>query len=292
MRTLTLLAALTATATMAAQSPASVRFDVTSVKRQTDQMVPRVIGIQSSGRLMAPNSNVRELIGSAYGVQDYQVIGGPDWISTDRFEVMGTARAGVSATDARTMLRALLADRFQLATHAETRQLPVYELRLAREDRRLGPQLRPSGAECAPMRGPARGIGAPSFAAAPPPPPPPPPPGMAVSLNATRTTPPRCPSAASRMNGLGHWSLRGESMTFVARQLTGETSRPVFDRTGLDGPYDMDMTFASDAAIAAGQTDAPTLEGALREQLGLRLESARAPVEVILIDRVERPTEN
>jgi uncharacterized protein (TIGR03435 family) len=289
MRTVTLLAALAATATVVAQSPAT-RFDVTSVKRQADQTTPRVIGLQASGRFIAPNTTVRGLIESAYGLQGYQIIGGPEWISTDRFEVMANTREGVSPADARTMLRMLLEERFQLAAHSETRQLPVFELRLVREDRRLGPQLRPSGAGCAPMRGPARGIGAPSFAAAPPPPPPPP--DVVVPLNAEPFPPSRCPSAAARMNGLGHWSLRQESMAWVARQLMGDTSRPVFDRTGLEGLYDIDLTFASDAAIAAGGIDALTLEGALREQLGLRLEPTRAPVEVIVIDRVERPTEN
>jgi uncharacterized protein (TIGR03435 family) len=239
---------------------------------------------------MAPNATVRDLVGSAYGLQDYQIIGGPDWLSTERFEVMGTTRAGVSAAEARTMLRALLAERFRLVTRTETRELPVFDLRLARSDRRLGPQLRPSGAECAPMRGPARGIGAPSFAAAPPPPPPPS--EAVVPLSGAPEAPPRCPSAAARMNGGGHWSMRHESMARVARHLTGESSRPVFDRTGLEGPYDLDMTFASDVAVAAGNVDALTLEGALREQLGLRLEPARAPVEVIVVDRVERPTEN
>jgi uncharacterized protein (TIGR03435 family) len=81
-------------------------------------------------------------------------------------------------------------------------------------------------------------------------------------------------------------------MAFVAQRLTGDSSRPVFDRTGLEGPYDLDLTFSSDVAVAAGTTEALTLEGALREQLGLRLEPARAPVEVIVIDRAERPTEN
>jgi uncharacterized protein (TIGR03435 family) len=193
---------------------------------------------------------------------------------------MATTHADVPPMEARAMLRTLLADRFQLAGHSEKRELPIYELRLVREDRRLGPQLRPSGAECAPMRGPARGLGAPSFAAAPPPPPPHP--GVVVPL----------PSTAARMNALGHWSLRHETMAFVAQRLTGDSSRPVFDRTGLEGPYDLDLTFSSDVAVAAGTTEALTLEGALREQLGLRLEPARAPVEVIVIDRAERPTEN
>lgn len=270
------------------QSP-SLRFDVTSVKRQTGQ-APPISGLQASGRFIAPGTTVKGLIETAYGLRGYQVIGGPDWIDTDRFEVMANTRAGVSPTDARAMLRALLADRFQLTAHTETRELPVFELRLVRDDRRVGPQLRPSGAACAPMRGPARGIGAPSFAAAPPPPPPPP--EAVVSLDVEPTRVPKCPSAAARMNGGGHWSLRYETMAFVARQLTGETSRPVFDRTGLEGPYDIDMTFASDVAIAAGALDALTLEGALREQLGLRLEPTRAPVQVLVIDRVERPTEN
>jgi uncharacterized protein (TIGR03435 family) len=105
--------------------------------------------------------------------------------------------------------------------------------------------------------------------------------------------PPRCPSMAARMNGGGHWSMRAETMDQLARRLAGELERPVINRTGLEGPFDFDLTFVSSVAVVAGgPLDAATLIPAARDQLGLRLESSRGPVQVLVIDRVEAPTEN
>lgn len=99
---------------------------------------------------------------------------------------------------------------------------------------------------------------------------------------------------AARINGGGYWSLREETMARFVDQLNSELERPVVDRTGLTGAFDIDLTFASDAAVAAvaGPTDTPALMTAIRDQLGLRLEATRAPVDVLVIDRVEPPTEN
>ena len=281
-------------ATAAAQP---LRFDVVSVKPGAPIEGERQISVWPGGRFSAPSATVKELVSAAYGIEDHRIVGGPDWIADGRvrFEVTATTRADVSQAEARTMLRNVLATRFGFAAHEETREMPVYVMTMGREDRGLGPQLRESGSECAPMKGPMRGIAAPSFVAAPPPPPPPPAPGVrpAFSLG-TGTTPGRCPSMAARMNGGGHWSLRDVTMERLAEQLRFELRRAVTDRTGLNGTYDLDMTFASDPAILAspGLTDAPPLMTALRDQLGLRLESSRARVEVLVIDRVEPPTEN
>ena len=290
MKATLLMVAAVATAALHAQST----FDVTSVKRVVDGPGPRGVGIHPGGRFVAPSSTVRGLISTAYGLPDIQIVGGPAWLDTDRFEVLATTtREDVSAADARAMLRTLLADRFRLTTHLEKRELPIYLLQMARDDRRPGPQLRPSGADCAPMKGPPRGVAAPAFVAAPPPPPPPPPPGSRplVSLDGA---PRKCPSMAARMNGGGHWSLRAETMEMFANQVKAEVGRIVIDRTGLKGEYDIDLSFVSDVALAAasGPGEAAPLETALRDQLGLRLESTRAPVEVLVIDRVEAPTGN
>jgi uncharacterized protein (TIGR03435 family) len=283
----TLAIAVCAAALHAQSGPA---FDVSSVKRVVDRPGFSAVGVHPGGRFVANSSTVRGLISIAYGLPDVQIVGGPAWMDADRFEVMATTRADVTAADARAMLRALLVDRFRLTTHTETRELPVYLLQMARDDRRPGPQLRPSGAECAPMKGPQRGTAAPAFVAAPPPPPPPPPPGVQplISLDGG---PRKCPSMAARMNGGGHWSLRAETMEMFANQVKAELDRMVIDRSGLEGEYDIDLSFASDPAIVAG-ADGASLMSALREQLGLRLESARAPVQVLVIDRVERPSEN
>ena len=96
---------------------------------------------------------------------------------------------------------------------------------------------------------------------------------------------------AARMNGGGHWSLRAETMEMFANQVKAELDRMVIDRTGLKGEYDIDLSFASDPAIIAG-ADGAALMSALREQLGLQLESSRAQVQVLVVDRVEQPAEN
>ena len=283
--------------TVATAAAQSLSFDVVSVKSGARVEGPRGISVMPGGRFTAPSATVRELVSAAYGLEHYQIAGGPDWIGDDRirFEVTATTRPDVSPADARAMLQTLLATRFGFAAHQETRELPTYALTVAREDRNLGPALRPSGPECAPMKGPMRGVAAPAFVAAPPPPPPPPPPGARPAISLGLGTPyGRCVSMAARMNGGGHWSLREITMARLAEQIKDELGRPVHDRTGLEGTYDVDLTFASDPAVlaVAGPTDAPPLMTALRDQLGLRLDPSRAPVPVLVVDRVEQPTAN
>jgi len=237
-------------------APPAAAFDVASVERHAgDVCRSGGVSVQPGGRFTAPSATVRELVAAAYDLQDARIVGGSEWLARDRFEA-----------------------------HVETRKLPVYVLVSSKEDRRPGPQLRPSRPECAPVSAPPRGVFAPGFVPAPPPPAE----GGPLMLDAMSLG---CPSVTVRMNGSGHWSIRETTMAQLARRLTGELDRPVIDRTGLAGPYDIDLTFASDAAVLAVPLgDMPPLRTALREQLGL--ESARAPVEVLVIDRTEEPTES
>ena len=271
---------------VAALHAQSSTFDVASVKRQEgNEGRGRGITVQPGGRFMAPSATVRELIAAAYGVQDTQIAGGPGWIANDRFEVLSTTRPDVTLSDARTMLRALLADRFRLTAHVERRELPVYTLELARADRRLGDQLRPSSTACTPPTGPR------NVAMPPPPPPPPPTPGRVLSLD---LPPLPCPSMVFDNRTSGHWSIRSWPLERLAQRLTATLGRPVIDRTGLTGAFDVDLTYGTQAPAidASSPTDIPALTTALREQLGLRLESTRAPIDVLVIDRLEQPTGN
>jgi uncharacterized protein (TIGR03435 family) len=262
-------------------------FEVASVKRREgNEGRGRGITVQPGGRFMAPSATVLELVAAAYNLLDNQIIGGPEWIDTQRFEVLANARPDVTMEEARAQLRALLAERFRLTTHQDKRELPIYALTVARDDRRLGQQLRPSGAECASPT-PPKGV--------PLPPPPPPPPAMSGRVLELDGWPDvSCPSLAFGNAASGHLSLRRWPMSRLARYLTGTLGRPVLDRTTLDGTYDLDLTYATEtqALSAAGSTDYPAITTAIREQLGLRLESTRAPIDVLVIDRVERPTEN
>ncbi|MBI4266641.1 MAG: TIGR03435 family protein [Acidobacteria bacterium] len=261
-------------------------FEVASVRVNRAREGRVMLALPPGGRLTATNVRLRELIQQAYQLRDYQIIGLPEWIDSARFDVEAKAEGDVAAAPPgaggpmQLMLQALLTERFRLKAHAETRDLPIYSLVLARSDGRLGPQLRPSGVECAPVTFPG-GM------ATPPPPPPAPPGGVQQG----------CPGVVAP------WFIGGRRMTIarLAGSLAALVRRPVFDRTGLDGDFDLDLTYAPDQT-PAGQPvrfngveldlDAPSIFTALQEQLGLELEAGRGPVDVLVIESVEQPTEN
>lgn len=269
-----------------AQSPPA--FDVASVKRfatEPERGPGGSISILPGGRFSAPAATLRGLIAAAYGLLNFQIVDSARLLWDERFELEGRTSPDVTVAEARAMLRTLLAERFGLVVHAETRELPVYTMTLA-NDRKPGPQLRPSGPECALPKGPP---GVP-----PPPPPPEGPPTIGRPRPITAITPSRCPLIAFRTTSGSHWSLREITMAGLAQRLIEPLGRPVLDRTGLAGAFDVDLTFQPDnpTVDALAAPNAPSLMAALREQLGLRLESIRAPLEVLVIDRLQPPTQN
>jgi len=277
-----LLAAAVTLGVGGAQTPAS--FEAASVKRNPTNGagLPPVVVI-SGNRLSAPFVTLRELVRVAYGVNDHQVVGGPGWIGSDRFEVGATIPAGASTDTVREMLRALLAERFRLATHTEKRDLPVYALLYSGQ---FGAKMRAAGPECAPLSSPA---GLPT-----PPPPPPPPPGAGTMLVLGQ---PQSGSKCGNAMMRGFISARDIQMDTFAFLLMREVQRPVIDRTELTGRYDLDLNFLPDSGPmmlngTAINADAPSLTTAVREQLGLRLDPTRAPLDVVVIDRVAAPTDN
>jgi uncharacterized protein (TIGR03435 family) len=278
---------------LAAQSPqmtiGAAAFDVASVRRY--QPVPGRgtndgINVMPGGRLLVPGATLRGLIAAAFGVLDIQILDGGRLPANDRFTIDATTRPDVTVDDARSMLRTLLAERFRLTAHAEQRELQVYVLTVARDDRRLGEQLRRSGPECSFPKGPA-GIPAP----------PPPPAGSGPDMSRALplgAAPLRCANLLFHSTVGAHFSLREMTLGRFADRLTATLGRPVLDRTRLDGAFDIDLTYTPDAATldTASAPNAPSLLTALREQLGLRLESSRELVDVLVIDGVESPTEN
>jgi uncharacterized protein (TIGR03435 family) len=270
-----------------AQSPARPgAFDVASVKLNRSG-APFRMGpvLQPGGRVVATNVVLRDLIRAAFNLDENQIVGATGWAATAQFDLEARGPADLMPAQAQAMLRQLLADRFQLATHAETRQLPIYRLVMARRDRALGPRLKPSGPECAPITPPA---GVPL-----PPPPPPGSGGPSTSLTAMRGLSRRC----GMMMYPGGMSARAMTLEALAGLMAFSLGRPVVNETGLDGDFDIDMTYAPDLGVGPSPTvipatTAPSLFTALEEQLGLKLESARGPVDVVVIDRVERPADN
>lgn len=295
MRTLAFATLLT-TAVLA-QSSHSQTFEVSSVRANTSNPPMQVLPtLQPSGRVFAINLPLRELIRVAYGLRDNQLIISSR-LADARFDL--EARAGADATrdHAIAMLRTLLTERFSLKTHAEKRELPMYALVRVTANR-LGPQLKPSPADCASLTFPS-GPGAP-------PPPPPPPPAMAGTPLLANRMLARCPT----MFFPGGMSVRSMDMAAFSVALERIVRRPVNDKTGLQGAFDFDLTYTPDTLDAlvgpgtvGGPVDGPppgapasqggpSLFDALRSQLGLRLEGGRAPVDVLVVDRVQQPTEN
>jgi len=271
---LTLLAASVAGAQAPAPAPAPA-FDVASVKQNKDGG-PSSVRVLPGGMLTVTNNNLRNIIRNAWNITNDQIVGGPDWLDSDRFDITAKASQPFGQDQARAMLQALLADRFGLATHNETRELPVYLLVLARKDGALGPQMKKADVDCA---------------------------ALFASVAAGGKMPERLPNGnlpcgiSVRLNqGQGVVTGNGVAMEQLARNLVGGVGRIVVDKTGLAGYYDINVTFAADGPPSAGAPAAPapdpggaSLFTAMQEQLGLKLEPGRAPISVLVIDRATRP---
>jgi bla regulator protein blaR1 len=257
-------------------APAGQRlaFEVVSIKRtdRNDTRPGADFGAQPGGRLVARNNAVANFITNAYGVPNYTVVGGPGWMRTDRYDMEAKASGEPSRADMMLMLRTLLAERFQFRMHMETREMPAYVLTVARGGARLQPSKDGSCVE--------PGSTKPIPAGAP---------GDIVSRRCgnnriTTVTPPNM-----------QWMGVGIDMRQVAGTLAGYFRRPVVDRTGLTGVFDIqiDLPPLQPATSPDGGPDSGvSVFTVLQEQLGLRVEEGQGPVEVLVVDRLERPTEN
>ena len=255
-------------------------FEVASVKANNSPTAPAMLSGATPGRFVASNTPLRFIILYAYQLLDHQLIGAPDWTSTTGFDITGTYPPGRAATDhdVRLMVQKLLSDRFGLSVHREQREVPTYLLVLARSDGRLGPQLRRSDVDCEKWiaeKRPKTDAGGPS----------------PVTPSGKRAA---CMMMATRR------FLSGGTRTMdqLATTLQSMVGRPVVNRTGLTGAFDMDLqwTPVNDPRAAsgsdAGANDSPSIFAAVQEQLGLKLEARRDRFEVVIIDRVTRPTAN
>ena len=256
-----------------AQDTASApAFEVASVKPNKSGNSGWLMAPQPGGRVVAENVPLRALIQAAYQLQGFQVLGGPSWLDTDRFDIAAKAVGNPGPNEMLPMLRTLLAARFKLAVHTDTREQPTYALTLSRSDGKLGSRLRASDANCA-----------------------------AAARNAlpTRPDPNRPPPCGDFRMSAGRLTATGMSMERLALRLSERLNRPVQDRTALGGVFDLDIGYSPEQlqqpgppGVNAGPADpsAPSIFTALQEQLGLKLEPARGPVEVLVVDSVERPT--
>jgi uncharacterized protein (TIGR03435 family) len=256
-------------------------FEVASVKRNLSGSII-VNQSLSPGRYTGTNLSVADLLATIYAPQPRShVSGGPDWMRTDRFDIVAKAEGTSTTAELVEMLHTLLVDRFKFAAHQEAREGDVYNLILARSDGRLGPLLRPSTVDCAAQR-----------------------------ANATRTAGagaagqvPACPLA----NYPGRFIGTSIPLATLARTLVvWVDGREVRDRTELSGLYDVDLTWTPERlgplplnapidlvrAREAIDPNGPSLVTALQEQLGLKLESMKDKIDVLVIDHLEAPTED
>ena len=271
---------------------ASVKKDVTPPSAQTVStnipLGPMDMFSPTGGLLASKNYSLITYLMFAYKLSSYQIQVLfpllPKWANADRYDI--EARAPIpnpSKDQFRLMMQALLADRFKLATHYETRQVPVLALVLDKPGK-LGPQLRPHQDDV------------PCTTAVPPP-------GQTTPVTIAGGFPDTCSALRTWfVAGRIHTGSRNMSLAVLANQLTGLENgidRPILDKTGLAGKYDFVFEYKPqvDGPIPAGsdfQPDesAPTFLEALKQQLGLKLESQTGPVPVIVVDHVEQPSDN
>lgn len=244
-------------------------FEVGSIKPNTASNARISITGQPGGRFVATNVTLKMLLRNGYSLPDSQLIGGPGWITTDRFDVEARSPAAARPPDRSqmmAMLRSLLEDRFQLKLHRETRDLPVYNLVVGKNRVK-----------------------------------------MKLSANQTppATKPPYndAPTPGSLVSrGPGNILVTGLPMSRFVNFLSQQLGRPTIDKTNLRELFDFTLQWTPlpgqglglppDAEAESSETDGPSIFTAIQEQLGLRLESAKGPVEVIVIDGASRPSGN
>lgn len=251
-----------------AQTAPKPAFDIVSIKRQLPPITRNEFRIEP-GRFVAEGFAVRYLLMTAYGVHSGDIVGAPDWVDSARYRIEAEADSTFPKDELPRMLQSVLVDRFQLKAHQETRELPAYELLVDRG----GPKLKVSEDQT-----PAE---------------PPPVTGDRLPPNAIT------PRGAFGF-GAGSVNARAVPLSRLTDFLRLRLDRPVINKTGLTGLFDIRLQWAPGSeqvgpaldVIPQAPLNGPSLFTALQEQLGLRLRAARDPLDVVVIDSIQRPTEN
>lgn len=287
MRTVALIVVLVALASKlaGAQQPKPT-FEVVSVKPHAGSGGSMSMMQRPDGGFTMINMPIRTLITQAYGpVAD--VLGLPGWATNKNYDVNTTASLPRPPTqdDRRAMMQAMLADRFKLLMHMETREQPAYDLVFARSDRRLGRNATPSNVDCDAKAAAARASAEAARAAGAPP---------VLPTLPPRPDPNAPPPECSVRTGGGR--MTGEaSPAGLAPMLRMAVGQPVFDKTGYSGTLKFTLEFDAATSVrpdATPTSDAPSIFSALPDQLGFKLEPSRTTANVVVVDRIEEPTEN
>jgi uncharacterized protein (TIGR03435 family) len=243
-----------------AQSPARPEFEVASLKPNASGNPGFTIRAMPAG-LNATNISVKRLIAMGYGVTDYQIFGDLAWLESQRFDLEAKAAALTALPQLRLMTQSLLDERFKLKFHRETRELPMYSLTLVKA-----------------------GVKGPGLTDAPNEPCPPP---TAATVRCGTVSP-----------GVGRIIGQRGRISQLADRLSSMLGRTVVDKTGLTGSYDIDLKFAPDPRLQQSpggppaDLSGPSIFTAIQEQLGLKLQAGKGPVEVIVVDSAQRPDAN
>ena len=252
-----------------AQAPRPA-FDVASIKRTPERTDEAGIPVQSGGtfaarpggRLEVRNNPISNVINNAYGIALYQLFGAPDWVTSERYDMDAKGPAESSRKDIMLMAQTLLVERFAMKAHFETREMPAYILTVAKG----GVKMHFLNSEnCVPRD----------------------------STTSNREQPPNVCGNNQVTRNRG-WTATRISMPGVTGVLAMALRGPVIDKTGIQGTFDVSLRWSDDLATApSDDPDAPpTLSTALRDTLGLEVKRGRGPVEVLVIDHIERPTSN
>lgn len=238
----TVVAIIASTLLLNAQTAGGARmeFDAAAIKLSDPTHVGAQIFTPGPGRLTVMTATLKDLVAFAYRVRTYQVTKGPRWFDAEKFDITAKADERVTNDQLKLMLQALLADRFQLSFHRETKDMPVYDLVVAKD----GPKMKP-------VEKPGLGVG--------------------IGRN--------------QLNG------KGAPVSILTSTLSDKVERNVRDKTGLSGYYEFTLKWSPEGTSAEERTE-PDLFTALQEQLGLKLEPAKGPVVILVVDRAERPSEN
>ena len=260
-----------------AQSDKKLEFEVASIKPAAPDARGMYINTTGGGRVTVTNMSLKEMMVLAYRIQPFQISGGPPWFDSVRYDINAKPESAPKPGEIPLMLQSLLADRFQLVFHRETKEMPIYALVLARKDGKLGPKL------------------------------------VETKEGSCTTFDPKNPPSGRPAPGtmfcgnqmMGRGNLRAASIPVanLAPMLSRMLGRTVIDKTGLTAKYDINVEWTPDEGqFASLPPDAPkpppsdvtgpSIFTALQEQLGLKLESQKGPVEMFVVEKAEKPTEN
>ena len=281
---------------LSGQIPAKPEFEVASIKPSPESGGPgRMMtmgvrggpGTQDPTRYAAQNLAMMDLLAIAFKVKHYQ-ISGPEWLTSARFDINAKVPEGATKEEFASMLQNLLAERFGLVEHHETKQMPVYDLVVAKSGPKIKDHIEigaPEDKDKTPLQ-----------------------PSAPFKLELGKDGLPAQPVFGGRGThtfsgraGTRMWAS-GETMSQFARMLSEQLSKPVTDSTGLTGKYDFILSWGNESMagpvpppldIALDAEALPTLLSAVQEQLGLKLEPKKGNVDLVVIDHVEKvPTEN